>query len=218
MQTSCSRSVTGLRELLEKLHGIARTACTNMSHIAKTEADLTKALRIEKERATKLEAELLEYKAKYQAVYNEHKSLKVEYETTAKSLTTLQAQFQRLQSEYEALKLEHKPCADTAAGLRKQVKDLSLSLSTTQEDLRVALDGFEAAQAEHEPCAKTIADLKARVAALEGELEAAKRDHAPCAVIIADLRKEIQVCEAAACFTRPACAMLHHPETHPAAT
>ena len=73
MQTSSSSAVSSMREQLEKLHAIARIACTNMSRIAKNEADLTKALKIEKERASKLEAELLECRAKYQAAYNEQK-------------------------------------------------------------------------------------------------------------------------------------------------
>jgi chromosome segregation ATPase len=73
MQSSTSKTVVALRAELARLHSIARAACGNMAHIAKNEADLASALRIEKEKAAKFEAELLELKNKYQTVYSEHK-------------------------------------------------------------------------------------------------------------------------------------------------
>ena len=77
MQSSTSKTVAALRSELERLHVIARTACGNMSHIAKNEADLALALRVEKEKAAKFQAELLEFKSKYQTVYSENKQFSV---------------------------------------------------------------------------------------------------------------------------------------------
>ena len=77
MQSSTSKTVAALRSELERLHVIARTACGNISHIAKNEADLALALRVEKEKAAKFQAELLEFKSKYQTVYSENKQFSV---------------------------------------------------------------------------------------------------------------------------------------------
>ena len=77
----------------------AQTACSITPHSADTKAELTKAMCIAVERASKLESELLEYKAKYQAVYSEHTSLKVEFATKAKSLMRLETEVKQLQSK-----------------------------------------------------------------------------------------------------------------------